>query len=155
MSHSPTLPAPVPRWGEVCPDWARVSIRRGFSEQVRGSARGFLFLQGGERGGSAWAKGLADGIERVGEEWLAESPLGRVKVRFAPANGFGVLDHDVTLESGTTFHNPMRVMPNGSGSEVVFVVFRRAGVSDAEFERDAGTVARDLEALKWLLEHAR
>jgi hypothetical protein len=103
----------------------------------------------------AWAKGLAGGIERVGEEWLAESPLGRVKIRFAPANGFGVLDHDVTLESGTTFHNPMRVMPNGSGSEVVFVVFRRAGVSAAEFEGDARAVARDLEALKTLLEHAR
>jgi hypothetical protein len=103
----------------------------------------------------AWAAGLAGRIERAGEEWLAASPLGKVKVRFAPSNGFGVLDHDVTLEWGDTVHNPMRVMPNGAGSEVVFVLFRRPGVSDAEFERDAAAVARDLDSLKGLLEAPR
>lgn len=100
----------------------------------------------------AWAAGLAGRIEPVGDEWLADSPLGKVKIRFSPPNPFGVLDHDVTLESGTTFHNPMRVMPNGSGSEVVFVLFRREGVLDADFEADAGAIARDLGTLKRLLE---
>lgn len=102
-----------------------------------------------------WAAGLAGRIERVGDEWHADSPLGRVKVRFAPANALGVLDHDVTLPSGDTVHNPMRVMPNGSGSEVVFVLFRRPGVSEQDFERDAQAVTRDLETLKGLLERGR
>jgi hypothetical protein len=101
---------------------------------------------------TAWAAGLAGRIEPAGDEWLADSPLGKVRIRFTPSNPHGVLDHDVTIESGVTFHNPMRVMPNGSGSEVVFVLFRRPDVSDAEFEADARAIARDLETLKRLLE---
>jgi hypothetical protein len=100
-----------------------------------------------------WAKGLAGSITRVDDEtWLAEAPMGKVKVRFADRNAFGVLDHDVTLESGETIHNPMRVLPNAGGSEVVFSLFRRPGITDAEFESDASAVARDLSALKALLE---
>lgn len=99
-----------------------------------------------------WAKGLSGSIEERGGEWVAESPLGTVTVRFAPPNPFGVLDHDVVLESGATFHNPMRVLPNGDGSEVVFTLFRQAGMSDAQFEADASAVERDLRELKGLLE---
>lgn len=99
-----------------------------------------------------WAAGLAGNITLVGDEWRADSPMGPVSIRFTPPNPYGVLDHDVTVASGETFHNAMRVIPNGSGSEVVFVLFRRPGVSDAEFEADARAIARDLEALKTLLE---
>ena len=35
----------------------------------------------------------------------------------------GVPDHDV-LESGVTVHNPIRVVPNGSGSTVIFTLMR-------------------------------
>jgi hypothetical protein len=100
-----------------------------------------------------WARGLAGNIERSGSEWIAHSPMGRVRVRFAEPNGFGVLDHDVTLESGVTVHNPLRVVPRDAArSEVVFTLFRRPGVSEAEFERDAAAVEGDLRALKELLE---
>lgn len=80
--------------------------------------------------------------------------MGRVRVRFAERNGLGVLDHDVTLESGKSVHNPMRVMPHAGGSEVVFVLFRQSGVTDAELDADAAIVTRDLHALKHLLEAA-
>lgn len=99
-----------------------------------------------------WATGLAAGIRKVGGEWLADSPLGRVKIRFAERNAFGVLDHDVILESGARFHNPMRVVPNGSGSEVIFTLFRQPEASDEKFEEDARWVEKDLNALKRLLE---
>jgi hypothetical protein len=99
-----------------------------------------------------WASGLAGTITRVGSEWIAESPLGHVKVRFADPNALGVLDHDVTLPSGVTIHNPMRVMANGKGSEVVFSLFHLPGVSDARFADDATWVMKDLEALKRVLE---
>ena len=99
-----------------------------------------------------WAKGLGGSIEKVGADWVADSPLGKVKVRFAARNAFGVLDHDVVLESGATYHNPMRVVANGSGSEVVFSLFRLAGTSDGQFAADAAAVERDLHALKRLLE---
>lgn len=99
-----------------------------------------------------WAKGLSGSIEQRGGEWVADSPMGKVRIRFAERNALGVLDHDVTLESGETFHNPMRVVPNADGSEVVFTLFRRPGVSDGDFEADARTIAGDLATLKGLVE---
>jgi len=43
-----------------------------------------------------WAGGLANSkVTHSGDDWIMESPLGKVKVRFAPQNSYGVLDHDV------------------------------------------------------------
>ena len=100
-----------------------------------------------------WASGLAQSeVRRDGDGWVVDAPFGRARVKFAPPNPFGVLDHDVTLESGQTVHNPMRVMPNAGGSELVFVLFRRPGVTDAELAADEAAVRRDLLTLKHLLE---
>lgn len=81
-------------------------------------------------------------------------PLGRVTVAFTPRNDLGVLDHDVTLPSGETVHNPVRVIADGTASEVVFTLRRQPGTTDADFERDADAVAADLARLKELLESA-
>jgi hypothetical protein len=78
--------------------------------------------------------------------------MGPVVVAFATRNEFGVLDHDVTLPSGETFYNPMRVTVDGTGCEVVFTVRRRPGMSDEDFERDADAVYADLIALKRVME---
>ena len=43
---------------------------------------------------------------------------------------------------------PMRVIPNGEGSELMFTLFRLPRMSDAEFVRDASLVERDLLTLK-------
>jgi hypothetical protein len=100
-----------------------------------------------------WAAGLAGAeVERDGDQWYTESPMGRVRFTFAPHNDFGVLDHDVTLPSGETVHNPLRVLADGDGCEVVFTLGQRPEMSDEERERDALAIARDLAALKSLLE---
>jgi hypothetical protein len=84
-----------------------------------------------------WAAGLArPEVWPDGDEWIADAPFGRVRVRFAPPNPFGVIDHDVTLESGVSVHNPMRVLPRGDGSEFVFTLFRRPGMWGEDLERD-------------------
>jgi hypothetical protein len=44
------------------------------------------------------------------------------------------------------------VLPNGAGSEIVFTLFRRPGVSAAQFAQDAEAVEKDLHTLKRLLE---
>ncbi|MFE3828404.1 SRPBCC family protein [Streptomyces sp. NPDC059092] len=101
----------------------------------------------------AWARGLGGSIEKIDDQWVAESsPMGRVVVAFVPRNELGVLDHDVTLPSGETVHNPVRVIADGAGSEVVFTLRRQPEVSEAEFERDADMVAADLTRLKDLME---
>ncbi len=100
-----------------------------------------------------WAAGLAGTtVERDGDRWSTESGLGRVSFTFAPRNDFGVLDHDVELPSGEVVHNPLRVLHDGDGCEVVFTLRRRPGMTDEEFEQDARAVATDLAALKSLAE---
>ena len=99
-----------------------------------------------------WATGLAGTIANVNGEWIADAPSGKVKVRFAERNELGVLDHDVVLESGDRIHISLRVVPNGSGSEVVFTLVRQPGISDEKFDEDARWVKKDLDVLKQLLE---
>lgn len=99
-----------------------------------------------------WAAGLGSAIAEVNGEWIADAPVGRVKVRFVERNALGVLDHEVTLPSGASVLNPLRVLPNGTGSEVAFTLVRQPGTTDQAFEDDARAVERDLAALKRLLE---
>lgn len=100
-----------------------------------------------------WAAGLArSNVTREGDEWITDSPMGRVVIRFAQKNPYGVLDHDVTLESGMTFRNPMRVVPNGEGSECTFTLIRQPGMSDEKFAEDRAAIEKDLMTLKDLVE---
>lgn len=100
-----------------------------------------------------WAAGLArSDVRQERDHWVADSPMGKVEIRFAPENCYGVLDHDVTLESGVTVHNPMRVVRNGDGSEVVFTLYQQPGMSDEALAKDRAAVEEDLRTLKELLE---
>lgn len=103
-----------------------------------------------------WAAGLAQGqVRRDGDTLVVDSPMGRVLVRFVERNHFGVLDHDVTLPSGTVVTNPVRVLAHPDGAEVVFTV-RQIELDDDEFARDVDLVAADLERLdRQVLRRAR
>lgn len=99
-----------------------------------------------------WAQGLAQSeVEVRGDVLIAQSPMGEVTVRFVPHNALGVLDHDVTLPSGVTITNPLRVLAHPHGAEVVFTI-RRIEMSTEEFERDCQMIEEDLETLRSLLE---
>ncbi len=99
-----------------------------------------------------WALGLGDAVENVDGQWFVETSSGRVGFAFVERNPFGVLDHEVTLPSGEVIHVPMRIVPYGDGSEVVFTVRRPPDMSDEEFGRDAGLVQADLARLRHVLE---
>ena len=99
-----------------------------------------------------WAAGLSGSIEQREGRWFAESPMGEVEVSFVPANPYFVLDHDVKLSDGTTFNNPMRVIADGTGCEVVFTLRRRPDLSDDDYDADATAIRTDLATLKRLLE---
>ena len=100
-----------------------------------------------------WASGLGHSFRHLADlEWLAETLMGRTTVRFTEPNAFGVLDLSVIPDAGAAMHNPMRAFPNGHGTEVVFSLLQRPGMSERDFDRDAEWVARDLRALKRLLE---
>jgi len=99
-----------------------------------------------------WAPGLGSSVEKVDGRWFVETSMGRVGFAFVPRNDFGVLDHDVTLPTAEVICNPMRVIADGSGCEVVFTLRRRPGMSDDEFREDAAAVAADLTRLRQALE---
>jgi uncharacterized protein with von Willebrand factor type A (vWA) domain len=100
-----------------------------------------------------WASGLASGLRREGDEWAGDGgPIGKVRVRFAPDNPFGIIDHTVTMENGLTVENPVRVLPNGDGAEVTFFLLKRPDMDDATYEADAAHILKDLTTLKKLLE---
>ena len=99
-----------------------------------------------------WAPGLGTSVEKVDGQWFVDTSDGRVGLAFAERNELGVLDHEVTLPSGDVIYNPMRVVPDGDGCEVVFHLRRLPGMSDEEFARDAGLVQADLTRLKQVLE---
>lgn len=99
-----------------------------------------------------WASGLASGLTRDGEEWVTGGgPLGAARVRFAPENDYGVLDHQVTLPDGTVVDNALRVVPNGDGAEVMFTLLRQPNMTDDAMHADAAHVERDLATLQRLL----
>jgi hypothetical protein len=99
-----------------------------------------------------WATGLGGSIKNVHGEWIADAPMGQVKVKFADENQFGIVDHEVVLESGIKVYNPMRVIANGEGSEVFFTLIGQPEMSDEKFAQDAKWVEKDLGILKGLLE---
>ena len=99
-----------------------------------------------------WAAGLATAEVTVdGDTLVVDSPMGTVRVRFAPRNHAGILDHQVTLPDGSIVHNVLRVLPHPHGAEVVLSL-RQLTDDDDEFEQDAATVAADLDRLRGLLE---
>lgn len=99
-----------------------------------------------------WASGVAKSLKKMGGEWVAEAPEGPVRIRFSERNAYGILDHYVAVRPGVEIYIPMRVIANGTGSEVIFTLFRLPGVSDETFRRDAEWVERDLRKLKALLD---
>ena len=99
-----------------------------------------------------WAAGLGQDFAPDGDGWAFHDPGGhRIRLTFTPPNIYGVLDHDVFTPTGVV-HSTMRVMPNGEGAEVTFLLLQLPGMTDTEFARDAAAVQKDLETLKGILE---
>ena len=98
-----------------------------------------------------WASGLG-ALAREDGAWVAQTPQGPAKLRFSPRNELGILDHWVSPAPGVEIYIPLRVVANGTGSTVAFTLFRQSAMSDETFAADADWVARDLQALKDLLE---
>jgi len=99
-----------------------------------------------------WANGLCRSVRRSNADWIVETPQGPMTIRFAERNTLGVLDHVVSPAAGTGVYVPMRVVPNGSGSEVMVTIFRLPDMSDEQYAEDARVVERDLGTLKKVLE---
>jgi hypothetical protein len=99
-----------------------------------------------------WAAGLSSSLHRAGDRWVAATPEGEAIVRFTEPNPYGVLDHWVRIGDRPEIYIPLRLIANGQGTEAELLLLRQPEMSDADFDRDADMVAKDLAALKAVLE---
>jgi hypothetical protein len=99
-----------------------------------------------------WAAAFVRSMRHTAEGWIAETTIGPVGFEFVPANEYGVLDHFARPAPGVEIRVPMRVVPNHTGSEVLFTVFETPDMKPGQFATDVATVERDLQTLKRVLE---
>lgn len=99
-----------------------------------------------------WAPSFARSIAPVNGEWVVQTTEGSINIRFVAKNDFGILDHYVRLISGLEIYNPVRVIANGEGSEVMFTLFQTPNMSEEKHAEDAKMVEGDLLVLKRLME---
>lgn len=99
-----------------------------------------------------WAPNFARWVTKDEEGWVVATSDGPMRIAFVDRNDLGVADHYVTVTKELKLFNPMRVIPNGKGSEVMFTLFRRPDASAEQFSADARSVRSDLQTLKSLLE---
>jgi hypothetical protein len=128
--------------------WPVVHISRSFEHDVDTVSR----VAGHPENLPSWAAGLSAGIRHENGRWFTDSPMGVVEVTFTGPVALGILDHEVTLPDGSMVRNAFRVVANDQGSEAVFTLFHRDGMSEAEFQADADAVRGDLDRLALLLE---
>lgn len=102
----------------------------------------------------AWASGLATSVRQEGDHWIGESDFWTMAFAFVPENEYLIADHFVTVPSGEQVLNPVRVIPNDDGADVVFTVIRERNQSADAFEAVLGVVDGDLHRLKAVLEQA-
>lgn len=103
---------------------------------------------------TAWAGGLASGLDQADGKWTGQTPAGPATIRFSPRNAFGIADHWVQPESGGEVYVPLRVVDRAGKAEVLLTLFRLPAMDDDAFARDAAAMERDLAKLKQVLEDA-
>ena len=86
-------------------------------------------------------------VKKDGDYWIGETTLGQLRIKFTPANDFGIIDHHVTLPDGKTVYNPMRVLDNNEGCEFIFTLFRMPGRTDKEYNDDARSLYGDRKSV--------
>jgi hypothetical protein len=99
-----------------------------------------------------WVTSFVTSARHTEAGWRLKTTDGEIGITFAPENPFGVLDHVVTVVPGVEIMNPLRVVPNGAGCEVMFTLFQRPEMTDTQFDADASMVEHDLQTLKRLME---
>jgi hypothetical protein len=99
-----------------------------------------------------WAPWVRAVVGKSGRDWTLDTDTGTLHLRFVEPNSLGVLDHTVTLASGVSIYNALRVSANGSGSELVMVVLQTPPESSEQFERDVQAVRDDFARIKKVVE---
>ena len=101
---------------------------------------------------SQWATSFVSDVSIENGVASLKQDDGELKLQFVQQNIFGVLDHVITLPSGAQIYQPMRVLPNAGGSEVILTLLESIDLKGEKLKKEAELMQNDLENLKALLE---
>jgi cold-inducible RNA-binding protein len=80
-----------------------------------------------------WHTAFCRSLRKENGACMVESPRGLVPVRFLRDDRAGILDLVMTLLETIEFQTAIRVLANGTGSEVLMTLIQPAGLPDAAF----------------------
>ncbi len=83
--------------------------------------------------------------------WSFIGPYGKSKVKFNQNKSLGILDHQYVDEE-SSWHIPMRVIPNGDFSEIVITLKKPEELSDFQFNQRVSKINKIVISMKKILE---
>jgi hypothetical protein len=100
-----------------------------------------------------WAQGLRSAAWEPSRTAVGESSAGPIEVCFTDQVDLGICDLSIVTPDGQVIGCPMRVVRDGTSSEVVFTL-RPDAVADREGREQLGAaIAADLNRLRRAIEH--
>jgi hypothetical protein len=100
-----------------------------------------------------WAVAFCKAIRRDGDQWLAETPMGTLSIRYVTDKRFGIIDIWSASGPGTDDVAHSRIVPNGEGSEYIFTFFQAPGLPDDVFEAQEEGLKEEFVALQEISRH--
>jgi len=92
-------------------------------------------------------------LEKLSDsEWIAHTSQGDVRVIPKFDKEHLLLDSVCIVPSGDEQFIPYRVVPNGTGSELIMTNQQTAHVSESEYQEQLGWMKTELETIKMLME---
>ena len=83
--------------------------------------------------------------------WSFIGPYGKSKVKFNQNKSLGILDHQY-IDEESSWHIPMRIIPNGDFSEVVITLKKPEQLSDFQFDQRVLKINSIITSMKNMLE---
>ncbi len=99
-----------------------------------------------------WAGAFCKSVHPEGDRWIIQTDEGAFGLHFNASIEYGILDHVVEIAEDMQVYVPLRVVPNGEGSEVLFTLFRMPAMTEQRWENDLAMVKADLQRLKDVME---
>ena len=100
-----------------------------------------------------WAQGLRSAAWKPSHTAVGESSAGPIEVCFTEQIDLGICDLSITTPDGQVIECPMRVVRDGTGSEVVFTLPADAIAGPERREQLGAAIAADLNRLRRAIEH--
>jgi hypothetical protein len=98
-----------------------------------------------------WAHGLRSAAWQPHQPGIGQSSVGSIELCFAQQNDLGICDVAITTADGQIVECPMRVVGDGSSSEVVFTLHPATYSSD-KIDQLGALIAADLNRLRHAVE---